>query len=623
MTWAQEVMGWLPLVIGAPLMGSLTLFAVGPMLKRWMVTAVALTAVATSAAITAASTLPLWTAATTPGTEGMLSLPMWRFIEVGGAGASFALRLDAYSWLWLGVATIIGGIIHLHASETMAEDPAYSRFMATMNLFVASMATLVLADDLLVLFVGWEAIGLCSFLLIGFWWDQPGTAAAARKAFFTTRIGDVALAIALFILWAACGTTSIPEILHMAPELTGWVATLAAAGVLIGAMGKSGQVPLHVWLPDAMAGPTPVSAMIHGATLVTAGVFLLVRLDPLLEAAPNVRMATLAIGAITLLYGGISALGQTQLKRALAYSTISQVGYMFVAIGAGAPVAAGFHVLTHATFKVLLFLAAGVVIDATHHEQDLRKLGGLHKDMPLVSALFGFGALALAALPVVSSGFWSKDLILVSAWQVSPPVAVLGLLGGFLTAIYAGRLWFLTFGGERRADVHAHGHPGWRALGTLVLLAILAVSASVAELPGFGLLSTLVSWMPPAGGHAAHHEHASLIIEVAIGIASSVATLAGLGLAAVLYRSSAGPQLGVLEQGLFADTIVEWTLKKPFKLVVGRDTPDLLAMVSAFPAWLAVLVGELASQLQTRRLGPVIGVVALGAILLVVAMEVV
>ena len=341
----------------------------------------------------------------------------WVWMAVGGFDASFNFYLDGLSLTMMLVITGIGFLIHLYATGYMADDPNYSRFFSYMNLFVAAMLMLVLGDNLVVLYLGWEGVGLCSYLLIGFWYTNPENGYAARKAFVVTRVGDTSMAIGLFLLFASLGTLNIQDMLHAAEMQWAVGSGLAVAVSLLllgGAVGKSAQLPLQTWLPDAMAGPTPISALIHAATMVTAGVYLIARTHTLFEMAPSVQILVAWIGLITLLMAGFTALTQTDIKRILAYSTVSQIGYMFLGLGAGAWSAAIFHLMTHAFFKALLFLAAGTVILSLHHEQNIFKMGGKRKQLPVSFYSFLIGSLALTAFPL-TSGYFSKDEILLGA----------------------------------------------------------------------------------------------------------------------------------------------------------------------------------------------------------------
>ena len=402
--------------------------------------------------------------------------PLWTWMAVGDLQVNLSLYLDGLSLTMLSVVTGVGFFIHLFASWYMRGEEGYSRFFAYTNLFIASMLFLVLGNDLLFVYLGWEGVGLCSYLLIGFYYQQSKNGAAAMKAFIVTRVGDVFLAIGLFILYQQLGTLNIQTILTLAPEKMAagsWPVTLAALMLLGGAVGKSAQLPLQTWLADAMAGPTPVSALIHAATMVTAGVYLIARTHVIYTLAPDVLYLVGFIGAVTLLLSGFAALVQTDIKRILAYSTMSQIGYMFLALGVSAWDAAIFHLMTHAFFKALLFLSAGAVIVACHHEQNIFRMGGLRKSLPLVYVCFLIGGGALAALPFITAGFYSKDEIL---WQAlasgHPELLAAGLVGAVLTSIYTFRLIFVVFHGPVQTQAHA-GH-GLAYTVPLVVLALLS-----------------------------------------------------------------------------------------------------------------------------------------------------
>jgi len=467
-----------------PLASSVLLMIGGRRFHKPMIPFVGAGSVGLSALITLGLA---WHFFTTPPAGHVFSQTLWIWMNVDGFSPAIGFSLDAISLIFILVVTCIGFLIHLYSAEFMEEDESYARFFAYMNLFVASMLILVLADNLLLLYLGWEGVGVCSFLLIGFWYKDRKNCAAARKAFIVTRIGDTAMAIGLFLLVREFNTLHIRDILAQAPAI--WtvgapVAVWASALLLFGAIGKSGQLPLQTWLPDAMAGPTPVSALIHAATMVTAGVYLIARMHGLFLLAPTVQSAVAVIGTVTLLIAGFSALTQRDLKRALAYSTISQIGYMFLALGVGAWSIAIFHFMTHAFFKALLFLASGVVINAVHHEHDIFKMGGLRKELPTTFWTFTIGAAALAGFPLVTAGFYSKDAILWFAW-LSPTggtlIWALALFGAFLTAIYSFRLVFRIFFGEMKTEV-SH-RPGHRMTAPLIVLAILAIIGGFVELP--------------------------------------------------------------------------------------------------------------------------------------------
>jgi NADH-quinone oxidoreductase subunit L len=462
---------------------------------------------------------------------------LWTWMQFNAYSQSISFSLDALSLVMILVVTVVGFFIHLYSAEYMRDDAGYSRFFAYMNLFVGSMLTLVLADNLLLLYLGWEGVGLCSYLLIGFWYANPVNGRAARKAFVVTRIGDTAMAIGLFLLFTNLGTLNIQDLMQAAQKQ--WpvgsnMAVLAAFLLLGGAVGKSAQLPLQVWLPDAMAGPTPVSALIHAATMVTAGVYLIARTHVLFELAPAAQSAVAIIGAATLLIAGASALVQKDIKRVLAYSTISQIGYMFLALGVGAWSAAIFHLMTHAFFKALLFLGAGAVILAQHHEQDMFKMGGLKDRLPVTFWTFLIGAASLSALPLVTAGFYSKDLILWQAWSSpsgSTALWLAGLLGAFLTSMYAFRMVFITFFGESKTAVSRT--PGTAMMITLVVLAALSIIGGFINLPetlgNLPLFSNLLQpvFNEPSTGHAGGEGLLQLI--------ASIVSLAGIFIAYMLF----------------------------------------------------------------------------------------
>ncbi len=450
---------------------------------------------------------------------------LWQWIAVDGFTPSLTLYLDGLSLTMLGVVTGVGFLIHLFASWYMRGEAGYSRFFAYTNLFIASMLCLVLADDLLFLYLGWEGVGVCSYLLIGFYYTDRNNGNAALKAFLVTRIGDVLMAFGLFILFVQLGTLNIQQLLELAPQkfATGdlWI-TLATLALLGGAVGKSAQLPLQTWLADAMAGPTPVSALIHAATMVTAGVYLIARTHGLFLLAPEVLQLTGLIGGATLLMAGFAALVQTDIKRILAYSTMSQLGYMFLALGVGAWDAAIFHLMTHAFFKALLFLASGSVILACHHEQNIFKMGGLRKRLPLAYASFIVGGAALAALPLITSGFYSKDEILWEALASGNNGLMLaGLAGAFMTSIYTFRLIFVVFHGKQQIEATAA-----RGLAHNLPLAVLIVLSTCV---GALITPPLAGVLPQSVGHAGGEG------QMALEIASGVIAIAGILLAAWLY----------------------------------------------------------------------------------------
>ena len=409
------------------------------------------------------------------------------------AGESFAFTIgfhvDSLTAVMLLIITGIGFLIHVYSIGYMHGDPGYTRYFAYLNLFVFAMLILVLADNYLMMFVGWEGVGLCSYLLIGFWYEKKSATDAGKKAFIVNRIGDFGFLLGMFTLFAAFGTLDfLPIFQHAESGAFGKVfgaSTLAVATLLlfVGAVGKSAQIPLYVWLPDAMEGPTPVSALIHAATMVTAGVYMVARSSVLFDLAGTGDVVAW-IGVLTAVFAAIMALAANDIKRVLAYSTVSQLGYMFVGVGIGAYASGIFHLMTHAFFKGLMFLTAGSVMHAVSNELDMRKMGGLRSKLPITHITFLIGALAISGFPLLS-GFWSKDEILHSAWEKGHPIIyVIGLMTAFLTAFYMFRLIFGTFYGKSRVDSQVHPHESPPVM--WVPLAILAIPSA---LIGLALLS--------------------------------------------------------------------------------------------------------------------------------------
>ena len=546
----------------------------------------------------------IWQFNVAPPLGGVYTQLLWQWMSVDGFAPSFTLYLDGLSLTMLGVVTGVGFLIHLFASWYMRGEEGYSRFFAYTNLFIFSMLLLVLGDNLLFLYFGWEGVGLCSYLLIGFYYSNPNNGNAALKAFVVTRIGDVFMAIGLFILFLNLGTLNIQELMLLAPQkyVSGdswlWIATLMLLG---GAVGKSAQLPLQTWLADAMAGPTPVSALIHAATMVTAGVYLIARTHGLFILTPGVLELVGIVGGATLVLAGFAALVQTDIKRILAYSTMSQIGYMFLAIGVGAWDAAIFHLMTHAFFKALLFLASGAVINACHHEQNIFKMGGLWKKLPLAYASFIVGGSALAALPLITAGFYSKDEILWEAFASGHQwLLYAGLTGAFLTSIYTFRLIFIAFHGEQKTEAHAgHGVAHWLPLATLIVLSTF-IGALITP-PLHGVLPQSVGH---AGGEAKH----------GLEIASGAIALAGILLAALLFLGQRRLVGAVAQSGpgrflgawWFAAWGFDWLYDKlfvrPYLLtcrLLGRDPID--ASIGVVPR-LARGGHELLSRSETGQL---------------------
>ena len=476
-------MALLWLIVLLPLTSALVLAVLGAHFSRRVVAALGVGSIGVSSVIAMFAAIEFVSAPPTGHTYTQL---LWTWISVAGFQPHFGFYLDALSVVMILVITFVGFWIHLYSAEFMMHDEGYSRFFAYMNLFVASMLALVLADNLLVLYVGWEGVGLCSYLLIGFWYRDPVNGLAARKAFIVTRAGDTAMLLGLFLLFTALGTLQIQDLMHRATEqwAVGSILAMTAALLLLGgAVGKSAQLPLQVWLPDAMAGPTPTSALIHAATMVTAGVYLIARTHALFELAPTAQFVVAVIGAATLLLAGCSALTQHDIKRVLAYSTVSQIGYMFLALGVGAWSAAIFHFMTHAFFKALLFLGAGVIIEALRDEHSIFRMGGLREQLPVAFWTFLIGGCSLAGLPFVTAGFYSKDLIIWGAWaapQGQPVFWIAGMIGALLTSFYTFRLIFRVFFGPIQTPVGKR--PGYPMTVPLVILAFFAtVGGSVKD----------------------------------------------------------------------------------------------------------------------------------------------
>jgi NADH-quinone oxidoreductase subunit L len=483
------------------------------------------------------------------------------WIRSGSFTVDFALYLDQLSLIMLLVVTGVGFLIHIYSVGYMWDDPSYYRFFAYLNLFMFFMLTLILANNYLLMFIGWEGVGLASYLLIGFWFTKDSAASAGKKAFIVNRIGDFGFLIALFLIIQHFGSLNFTQVFDQvrpyAPETAG-AGLLTAIGLLLmlGACGKSAQIPLYVWLPDAMEGPTPVSALIHAATMVTAGVYMVSRSHVIFERAPSALMVVAVIGTLTALFAATIGITQTDIKKVLAYSTVSQLGYMFMACGVGAFSAGIFHLMTHAFFKGLLFLGAGSVIHAVGGEQDMRKMGGLKSYIPWTTLTMGIATFAIAGIPPFA-GFWSKDEILWKAYSSEHGSWVFWLIGvitAFITSFYMFRLLFMTFAGDYRGakvdehghghddhghDAHGHGDPHESPMVMLVPLMILALLSTVGGLVGIG--NRFEHFLEPVFGSAevagAAGEAASRSTEFLLMGISVLVAFSGAGLAWVLYIS--------------------------------------------------------------------------------------
>jgi NADH-quinone oxidoreductase subunit L len=536
---------------------------------------------------------------------------LFSWVPVAELQVDFGLQLDALSVCFVLLITGVGLLIHLYSIGYMAHDPERRRFFAYLNLFVAAMLLLVLADNYLGLYVGWEGVGLASYLLIGFWSHKPSAATAAKKAFVVNRVGDVGLAIALMIMWADAGTLSYAGVFAAAPELSSGTVTAIGLMLLLAACGKSAQFPLQSWLGDAMEGPTPVSALIHAATMVTAGVYLIVRSGPVFDVAPVAQTAVVIVGAVTLLVGAVIGCAKDDIKKALAASTMSQIGYMVLAAGLGP---AGYaiaimHLLTHGFFKAGLFLGAGSVMHGMKDETDMRHYGGLRKMMPVTFVTFGLGYLAIIGIPPFA-GFFSKDAIIETAFAAGGVKGlVLGgatLLGAGLTAFYMTRVMLLTFFGDRRwqPDTHPHESPAIMTW-PMIVLAVGSVGAGGALAIG----GTLTNWLEPVvGAHESHH-----VIPVWAMTAITLAVVAvGVAVAYRSYATRPVPETApedvsawtvAARHDLYGDAFNEGTFMRPGQQL----TEDLVTIdergVEGVTTGLAALVGGASNRLRTVQTG--------------------
>lgn len=521
-----------------------------------------------------------------------------RWIHIGALQVDIAFAVDPLSGLMILIVTGIGGLIHLYSIGYMHDDEAYWRFFAYLNLFTAAMLTLVLADNLVLMFVGWEGVGLCSYGLIGFWYKEQANTTAGNKAFIVNRIGDAGFTLGIFIIFwslfeAGHGTTAVfRDLSHLVHHLEGqmvWgvpAATLAALCLFVGATGKSAQIPLYVWLPDAMAGPTPVSALIHAATMVTAGVYMMARMHFLFSMSPVALGVVATVGALTALVAATIGLAQFDIKKVLAYSTVSQLGYMVLGVGVGAYGAAVFHLMTHAFFKACLFLGSGSVIHAMGDEQDMRKMGGLREKMPLTFWTFLISTIAIAGIPPLA-GFFSKDEILWLTFSGGHPFLwLIGFAAAGMTAFYMFRQVFMVFFGENRADEHTKEHLHESPPVMTYPLIVLAVGALFAGFlgvpPALGGSNILEHWFEPVfagghgGGHAAHH-HVEVIEYVLMAASVGIAAV-GIFLAYLIYY----------RQSLSADTFTAVGGGVPYQAVFNKYYVDELYHATAVRGTLVV-----------------------------------
>jgi NADH-quinone oxidoreductase subunit L len=537
---------------------------------------------------------------------------LFSWIPVGGLQVDFGLQIDQLSMCFVLLISGVGSLIHIYSVGYMAEDPDRRRFFGYLNLFLASMLLLVVADNYLVLYVGWEGVGLASYLLIGFWYHKPSAATAAKKAFVMNRVGDAGLAVGMFLMFSTFGTLSFAGVFAGAPAASRGALTAMGLLLLLGACAKSAQVPLQAWLGDAMEGPTPVSALIHAATMVTAGVYLIVRSNPLYNLAPSARLAVVIVGAITLLFGAIIGCAKDDIKRALAASTISQIGYMVLAAGLG-PAGYAFaimHLLTHGFFKAGLFLGSGAVIHAMHEEQDMRRYGGLRTALPITFATFGLGYLAIIGVPPFA-GFFSKDKIIEAALSTGDArgfaLGGAALLGAGITAFYMTRVMLMTFFGEKRWAPGAHPHEA-PAVMTWPMILLAVGSAFSGVLLWWG--GALQHWLEPVVGvheEAAHALPSWVTTVVALGVVG-----VGIAVAYRMYGRAAIPRVAPVRVSalttaaradLYGDAFNEEVFMRPgaqlTEALVEVDNAGVDGSVNA----LAALVGRTSNRLRRLQTG--------------------
>ncbi|MBF6347211.1 NADH-quinone oxidoreductase subunit L [Nocardia cyriacigeorgica] len=540
-----------------------------------------------------------------------VELDLYHWVPVTGLDVELGLQLDQLSMCFALLITGVGSLIHIYSIGYMSHDPARRRFFAYLNLFLAAMLVLVLANNFLVLYLGWEGVGVASYLLIGFWQEKPSAATAAKKAFVVNRVGDMGLALAMFVMFATFGSIGFGEVFGAAPEAS--EATLTAIGLLLllAACGKSAQVPLQSWLGDAMEGPTPVSALIHAATMVTAGVYLIARANPVFDLAPNAQLAVVLVGAVTLLFGAIIGCAKDDIKKALAASTMSQIGYMVLAVGLGPAgyAVAIMHLLTHGFFKAGLFLGAGSVMHAMDDETDMRRYGGLRTLLPITYVTFGLGYLAIIGVPPFA-GFFSKDRIIEAAFAeggaAGLALGAVTLLGAGLTAFYMTRVMLMTFFGERRWKPDAHPHEAPAVMtGPMILLAVGSVASGALLVWG----SALQNWLEPVVG--SHHGEPALPVPVITALAMLVVA-AGAGVAYQQYArrpvpETAPQQVSALtvaaRKDLYGDAVNEAGLMRPgqhlTRSLVFVDNRGIDGLVNST----AAIIGGLSARIRRVQTG--------------------
>jgi NADH-quinone oxidoreductase subunit L len=605
-----------------PFAGFLLNGILGARLPKWLVSTIALLAPLASLAVVAVAAMSVFGGASLPYVE---TCPLG-WINAGTLHIGYSFTLDQLSLVMLLVVTGVGFLIHIYSVGYMSHEEGYWRYFSYLNLFLFFMTVLVLAGNALVMFIGWEGVGLASYLLIGFYYKKKSAADAGKKAFIVNRIGDFGFLIAMFLLLANFGTLTFSEIgaqLALNPAWHGGVLTVIALCLMLGAAGKSAQIPLYIWLPDAMEGPTPVSALIHAATMVTAGVYMVSRTHFLFDRSPMALLVVAIIGAATAIFAATIGLVQHDIKRVLAYSTVSQLGYMFLACGVAAYSAAIFHLVTHAFFKALLFLAAGSVIHGMGGEQDLRKMGGLRKKMPITFWTMTMGVIAIAGIWPFA-GFFSKDAILYAAFVQGGSGRVLwfvGLVTALLTSFYMFRLWYKTFmGNSRSPEVHPHESP-WTMLGPLVVLAALSICGGWIGIERFS------AFLAPSVSHRVA-EAGSAQLEILLSVVAVATALLGWLVADRFYRAKPGqaahlaeanPAIyGLVLNKYFVDEIYAALIVKPL-LAISRFVLYWVVDIGILggAAWLlggtAVFSGAILQRWQSGNLRSYAAWLAAGA----------
>jgi len=642
----NEYLWFIPLL---PFTGFVINGTIGRKLPRAAVTAVALLFTGIPALLVA------WLWAGVLAGAGTISIVSAPWIAISGFAVNFAFTVDHLTAIMLGVVTGVGFLIHLYSAGYMAHEEGYWRFFAYLNLFMFFMLVLVLSSSFLLLFVGWEGVGLASYLLIGFYFKKDAAANAGKKAFIVNRIGDFGFLLAMFLIIAHFGSLDFATVFSKASQIgaSGGFITTICLLLVVGAAGKSAQIPLYVWLPDAMEGPTPVSALIHAATMVTAGIYMVARCHVLFDRSPAALMVVACIGAATAIFAACIGVVQTDIKRVLAYSTVSQLGYMFLACGVGAYSAGIFHLMTHAFFKALLFLAAGSVIHALSGEQDMRKMGALRKRIPITFWTMTMGVFAIAGLPPWAA-FFSKDEILYQAFISGNPLGKLlwfvGLVTAGMTSFYMFRLWFKTFFGESHVEEASHGHDEhgahghgvhespWIMLFPLVVLAVLSVIGGWVGVPKalFGHNEIEAFLYPVFHATAAPNEEiAGNGLEFWLAAVSVLTALAGLGLAWFLYVRKPGtsaalaakfkPVYTLVENKFYVDEIYSALIVTPILMVSRLLLAGLVdqGVVNGVPAATSAGIrglGTLTRKMQSGNIRSYAGWLALGAAAVLVFM---